>query len=281
MLFELFFYLFWVVVGGLVFFYVGLYFWQEHLLFHPRPIPNSNQQWITQTYPHSDLNIRTADGIQLHGWLIKPDIQPTKSPLIIYFGGNTEEMSGMSYHAQRFGGWAVLLINYRGFGLSAGKPSEKSMLSDAITIFDTISKRPDIDLHKIVVMGRSLGSGIAVHLAAQRPLSGIILVTPYDSITRVAQRIFPYVPISLLLKHPFNSLKLAPKLTTPMLALVAQQDILIPPEHAYHLVEAWQGIYEFKLIEQVDHITISDIEIYWETIRHFLARIPFQNKNIP
>jgi uncharacterized protein len=260
------------LAGGMILLYATLYLVQNSLLFHPRRLQTHIQQWIAQTYPHSELTIPSTSGIQLHGWLIKPIFQE-KPPLVIYFGGNAEEVSGMAYHAERFDGWAILLINYQGYGLSEGKPTEKNLLSDALAIFDTIIQRQDVDTQHIVAMGRSLGTGVAVHLAAHRPITGVILVTPYDSITQVAQRHFPFVPVALLLKHPFNSQTLAPSITKPMLALVGPQDTLIPPAHAYRLVEKWAGASEIKLIENTNHDNISDTEIYWETIRHFLAHI--------
>jgi len=269
MLFELILKILLILSGGFILLNMGLYMMQDHLLFHPRPLQSHSHQWITQNYPSAKLTLTAADGAQLHGWLIKPVAQE-KLPLIIYFGGNGEEVSGMAYHAHRFNGWAVLLINYRSYGLSQGKPSEKNLFSDALTIFDAISQAQTIDSQNIVVMGRSLGTGVAVYLAAHRPVAGVILVTPFNSITHLAQHHLPLIPVSLLLKHPFNSQALAPSITQPMLALVAQQDRLIPPRYAYHLVEKWAGEYKVQLIPHTNHNNISDTEIYWETIRHFL-----------
>jgi uncharacterized protein len=262
-----------IVISGILLLYTLLYLIQGRLLFLSRPIKTTIQQWIAQNYPESELTIQTPDKTQLHGWLLKkPSIE--KSPLVIYFGGNSEEVSGNAYHFERFDGdWALLLINYRSYGLSKGKPSEKNLKNDAIAIYDAIIQRSDIDSHCIVAMGRSLGTGIAIHLAAHRPLNGLILVTPYDSITRVIQRIMPYIPVYQLLKHPFNSLALAPEITTPTLALVGQQDTLIPPDHAYCLEAEWGGEIEIELIKHANHDNISDTEIYWEKIRYFLARL--------
>jgi pimeloyl-ACP methyl ester carboxylesterase len=92
-----------------------------------------------------------------------------------------------------------------------------------------------------VVIGRSLGSGVAVHVAAERKPAGVVLVTPFDSLRAVAQGIYPFVPVSLLLRHPFDSLALAPSIAAPMLALVATQDRVIAPAHARRLFEAWRG----------------------------------------
>jgi pimeloyl-ACP methyl ester carboxylesterase len=253
-------------------FYLGLYFMQDKILFYQRPIQTAIQDWIAQTYPDSEIEITTDNGIQLHGWLLKKS-HSEKMPLVIYFGGNSEEVSGMAYHFERFVDCSLLLINYRGYGLSEGKPSERNLFNDAETIFDKISQRQHIDPNCIVAMGRSLGAGVAVHLAAHRPLKGVILVSPYDSIIRVAQRHFSFAPVKLLLKNPFNVIKLAPSITTPMLALVAQQDTLIPPVHSYRLANQWGGANEIQRIENADHDNIPDNEIYWNAIGDFLGTV--------
>jgi len=247
-----------------------LYLKQESLLFHPTPLQQPIQQWIADTYPNSDINISTAEGITLQGWLLKKP-STEKQPLIIYFGGNGEEVSGTAYHFEKFTDHALLLINYRGFGESEGQPSQEGLFNDALAIYDYISQHEDIDKQRIIAMGRSLGTGIAVHLAAHRPLQGVILASPYDSITRVAQRHVPILPISFLIKHPFNSIALAPSITTPLLSLVAQQDTLIPPKHSYNLTEKWGGDHELQLITFANHDNIPDNDIYWNAINQFLA----------
>ncbi len=265
-----------ILLGGLLLLYTSLYLMQDQMLFHRRPLNTFTQQLLAHYHPRSELIITTPQGIRLHGWLLKNSPATSTPPLIIYFGGNAEEASEMVSYFGHLNSWSLLLINYRGYGLSEGNPSEQNLFSDAITIFDTISQRRDIDTNCIVVMGRSLGSGVAVYLTAHRPVKGVILVSPYDSMTRVTQRIFPYVPVTLLLKHPFNSIVLAPAIKTPMLALVAQQDTLISPEHSYQLAKQWGGYHEVKLIPNTGHNNISDHEIYWQTIKHFLQHLACQ-----
>jgi hypothetical protein len=254
-----------------LFFYVALYFMQDKILFDQCPLQITIEEWITQTYPNSEIKITANDGTQLHGWLLKQTSE--KTPVVIYFGGNSEEVSGMAYHFERFPNCSLLLVNYRGYGLSEGEPSEKNFCNDAETIFDTITQWQDIDSNCIIAMGRSLGAGVAVHLAKHRPLKGVILASPYDSITSVAQRHLPFVPIKLFIKHPFNAIALAPSITTPMLALVAQQDTLIPPPHSYRLAAKWGGTHETQVIEPANHDNIPDNEIYWNAIRNFLAKL--------
>ena len=251
-------------------FYAILYFMQDKMLFYRRPLQINIKQWIDQNHPNSEVKIVAKDGTKLHGWFLQ---KTSQTPVIIYFGGNSEEVSGMVYHFEKFGNYSLLLINYRGYGLSEGKPSEKNLFDDAEAIFDTIVQWQNINPKHIIAMGRSLGTGVAVHLANNRPIQGVILASPYDSITKIVQLNFPFVPTKLLLKHNFNSIGLAPTITSPMLALVATQDTIIPPSNSYNLVAKWNGINEIEWIEHANHDNIPDNEFYWNAIRRFLTKL--------
>ncbi|MDY6991228.1 MAG: alpha/beta hydrolase [Pseudomonadota bacterium] len=254
------------IILGLV-----IYLAQDHLLFPKQPLAPKNQQWLAQTFPNAEITFLTPDQIQLQGWLLRsPQATAEKTPLLIYFGGNAEEVSTMAWHMEHFPGWSLLLINYRGYGLSEGNPSQQHLFADALTIYDTISQRTDIDQSCIVAMGRSLGTGVAVHLAAQRPLDGVILISPYDSVTAVAKQIYFFLPVSLLLKHPFNSIAQAPQITAPMLTLVAKEDSLIKPSHSYRLAEHWQGPHEVQELPAVNHDTIMESKGFWPPVEQFL-----------
>ena len=122
-------------------------------------------------------------------------------------------------------------------------------------------------------MGRSLGSGIAVYLAQNRPVNGVILVTPFDSLTSVAQEKFPYLPIFLLLRHPFDSLTRAPSIKVPLLALVAGEDEIIPPHHAKRLVDKWGGPHTLKILAGAGHNTIDSNPDYWPSIGNYLSNL--------
>jgi len=252
--------------------YLILYLIQDQLIFIRQPLEDSSRQWLRNRYPHSELQITTPDNIKLHGWLVKNTSHP-KAPLLIYFGGNAEEVSSWLWKdAEKLSGWAVSLVNYRGYGLSEGQPSETNLFKDALFLYDTFSKREDIDTTKIVAMGRSLGTGVAVYLASQRPLQAVILVSPYDSLRSVAQQVYFFVPVSLLLKHPFDSLKLAPAIKIPMLAVIAPQDEVISPSHSWKLVKAWGGKVSQQLIDNRGHNDIQTGSNYWESISEFLEK---------
>ncbi len=210
-----------------------------------------------------------VDGVRLEGWVILPPAK--RPPVVIYFGGNAEEMSAEAIYADHYSGHALALINYRGYGRSEGRPGEKALFSDALEIYDTLTRRDDLDPSRILLHGRSLGSGVAVYLAAQRPVHAVILTTPFDSVRALAKEAFPWLPVRLILRHPFDSLSRAPQLHAPLLCLVAEHDEVIPPYHAKRLFEAWAGPKTWREFA-AGHNTISDNVDYWRAVSEFLRQ---------
>ena len=237
---------------------------QDHMIFFPRPlesrpVPRAGLEEIT---------ITAADGVKLRGWFVGGRGAP--APLVIYFGGNAEEVSWLADAAGKFAGWSLLLVNYRGYGESEGRPGEGALLRDAVSVYDHAARRPGVDPGRIVAMGRSLGSGVAVHLAGERVLRGLILVSPYDSLVAVAKRHYPYLPVSLMLRHRFDSLARAPRIRTPLLCLVATEDRVIPVSHSRTLFGAWAGPKAWREVPHADHDSIADDPAYWATLAEFL-----------
>jgi len=256
-----------IVLGVAIGVPLFLWFFQERLLFFPRPLdsrPTSRPQV-------EEVTVAAADGAKLRGWLVKGKGVP--APLVIYFGGNAEEVSWLVDLADQFAGWSLLLVNYRGYGESEGKPGEKELLEDALVIHDYAERRPEVDSGRIVAMGRSLGSGVAVHLAAHRPLRGVILVSPYDSIVEVARRHYPFLPVSLMLRHRFDSLARVPQIEAPLLCLVATEDRVIPGAHSRALFEAWRGAKTWHEVPRSDHDSIAGEAGYWRSIADFLKAL--------
>ncbi|MEO5378215.1 MAG: alpha/beta hydrolase [Magnetococcus sp. DMHC-6] len=261
-----------VAIAIVLILYPFLYFYQEKLLFFPKPIDPEMRHIINHHLPQGEVHLQTPDGITLHGWLARTADRENRS-LMIYFGGNAEEISAFMLEAMQIVNWSILAFNYRGFGDSGGHPGEKELFADARSIYDWAVANETIHAQPVVVMGRSLGSGVAVHLASERPLHGVILITPYDSIRAVAQGIYPYAPVDWLLKHPFDSLKVAPSLTPPLLSLVAPGDNIIPNKHSQRLLEAWGGPKTEKIFPNTDHNTIASDPNYWPTIQNFLTTL--------
>lgn len=244
-----------------------VYLAQDALIFHPQAIPEARRAEIAQRHPQvTDMFPATADGTRVHAWYVKSGL-----PVILYFGGNGEEVSWMiEAVASEAPGASWLLMDYRGYGLSKGSPSEQALVADALALYDHAVRLPGVDSNRIYAFGRSLGSGVAVALAAQRRLAGLILATPYDSLVAVAKRYYWYVPVGWLLKHRFDSLALAPQLKTPLLCLIAGRDEVIPAEHAERLYAAWGGQKTKSRLEEAGHNTTDAHPRFWPSIREFL-----------
>lgn len=232
-----------------------MYLAQDSLIFHPQPAaPASGAQSIF---------IEAHDGTRLHAWHVPG------SPLVLYFGGNAESVSWMAAEARRQApgkGW--LLVDYRGYGRSEGSPSEKSLVQDALRWHDYASKTNK----SIFLFGRSLGSGVAVQLAAMRPVDGVILVAPYDSMVEVGRHHYPILPVDLMLKHRFESVQHAPKVQAPLLCLVAGRDEIIPMVHSRRLYEAWAGPKRWVELEGAGHNSTDGAPLFWSAIRGFLDK---------
>jgi dienelactone hydrolase len=247
-----------------------LYFTQERLIFHPQPAPGVPPS--ARALAIREVMIPTADGLELRGWLARPETAGDRPlPLLIYFGGNAEEVSRMAALAGSVPGWGLLTLNYRGYGGNPGSPSEQALNADALAIHDWAVKRADVDAARVIAFGRSLGSGLAVYLAAQRPLAGVVLVTPYDSLRAVAQRLYPFAPVSLLLKHNFDSLARAPNIAAPLLVLAAGRDAVVPIGHARALFAGWAGPKSWREFPAAGHNDLDADPGYWSAIADFVS----------
>ena len=244
-----------------------MYLLQERLIFYPRPLSDAYREAIAQRYPNAEsFFVEASDGTRLHAWHVKA---APGAPLVLYFGGNAEEVSWMLDEVSRRApavGW--LLTDYRGYGASGGSPSEAALVSDALAWYDFSDKK--LQTKSVYVFGRSLGSGVAVQLAAARPVAGVILVAPFDSLVEVAKRHYPYLPVSWMLKHRFDSLSRAPRLDVPLLCLAATRDHVIPAEHAKRLYDAWGGPKRWVALEGADHNSTDEHPDYWPSIMAFL-----------
>ena len=258
-----------LIVGGVL---MALLAAGERLVYFPRPLGPAEAQAILSRHPQAvEVTIPTADGVRLHGWQVPAGGGPAR-PLALYFGGNAEEVSWMLEFGKVFAGWDLALLNYRGYGLSAGEPSQRALLADALTIYDHFTRQPNIDGGRVVVIGRSLGSGVASYLASQRPVRGVLLVTPFDSITEVARGFYPFLPVRWALGDLYDSAALAPKITAPLRMVVAGRDEVIAARHSQRLFEVWGGPKERMTIASAGHNDLQNYREYWRAIGDFLHR---------
>jgi len=241
-----------------------MYLGQDSLIFFPQPLAEARRAAIAQRSSVESLFIDAADGTRLHAWHVRA---APGSSLVMYFGGNAEEVSWMLDDAARRtpeASW--LLVDYRGYGASGGSPSEKALVEDALGWYDKISPQ----YKAVYVFGRSLGSGVAVQLAAQRPIAGVILVAPFDSLVEVGKHYYPFLPVNWMLRHRFDSVALAPKISAPLLCVVATRDEIIPAVHSKRLYDAWGGPKTLVELVGAGHNSTDNAANYWSSIVAFL-----------
>jgi len=241
------------------------WFMQERMLFFPQPVASTTHLPARA----SPLEVVAADGTHLRGWIVKGSAAP--APTVTYFGGNAEEVSWALADPRWPREWTIVGVNYRGYGTSEGKPGERELTADALAIYDAVVRRENIDRRRIVVFGRSLGTAMAVRLAAERPVVGAVLVSPFDSMTAIGKTHYPFLPVSLLLRHPFDALPDAKRDQMPLLAIVGESDSIIPPERSRALFDAWAGPKIWQVVPRADHNDLGNDETFWKSVARFLG----------
>jgi pimeloyl-ACP methyl ester carboxylesterase len=258
-----------VIAAVAIVFPLALYLLQDGLIFFPRPLTERARAEVTRQHAYArEIVLRSEDSKQLHAWHVPA---APNAPLVIYFGGNAEDVSWMIPEARRRTPHAAwLLVNYRGYGGSEGSPSEDSITADALQWYDHAAR--ELKPQKIALFGRSLGSAAAVVVASQRKADAVVLVTPFDSLVEVAKRHYPFVPVSLMLRHRFDSIGRAPKIAAPLLCLAAQHDEIIPSSHARKLYDAWGGEKRWVELEGAGHNSTDGNPAFWQSIVAFLGQ---------
>ena len=208
-------------------------------------------------FPHLPTGgAATTLTLQVDGHQVLVTTRPHKGPkALVYFGGNAEDVSfNLPDFSAAFPDHAIYLLHYRGYGGSSGTPTEAALFADALALFDKVRAEHDT----IVAIGRSLGSGVAVHLASARPVARLVLVTPYDSIQEVAAGHYFYVPVRWLLRDRFESSKYAAQVTVPTLLVAAESDEVIPRARTEALFRSFRpGVATLKVLAGTSHNTIS------------------------
>jgi uncharacterized protein len=255
-----------IVAGAVVLAGAFIYVRQDALVFYPvRNDPQLRADWRWKR-----IEITSGDHV-LEGWWAD-GADPNSSLTILYFGGNAEDVLFTARTAARVEAKRMLVVNYRGYGGTKGRPSQQALFEDALAIYDYALGPGGADPQDIVVMGRSLGSGVATMLAARRNPRAVVLITPFDSITAVAANHYPALMVELLLRHPFPSIEFAASTKVPALFLIAEQDGVIPPSHANTLAAAWAGEKRVHVLSGAGHNDIEAHAAYYELINDFLRQ---------
>lgn len=235
-----------VVVALVTLAYVGicvaLYFMQRSMLYFPTAAPT-----------HASKDIRT---FSLPGAEVRVTVRPRDGDrAVLYFGGNAEDVAASLPDLERaFPDAALHLVHYRGYGGSTGKPTESHLHDDALAVFDAIRA----EHRHVTVVGRSLGSGVAVRLASRRDVARLVLVTPYDSIVELARSQFPFVPVSWLMIDTFESWRHAPAVRAPTTIVAAERDEVIPAWSSEKLRDRFApGVATYDVLPGAGHNTLG------------------------
>lgn len=217
---------------------LALFAAQGSLLYHPRPA--------------ADPSSRVA--LEVAGTRVLVAHRPHPGPrALLYFGGNAEDVSlTRAELAALLPDTALYLMHYRGYGGSEGQPSEPALRADAQALHAHVAER----YSAITVVGRSLGTGPAVHLAATQPVERLVLLVPFDSVLAVAQGALPWLPVPLLLRDRWDAAAEAPLVRAPTTIVAAARDVVVPRRHAEALQRAFApGVAELVVVPDLQHNT--------------------------
>ena len=232
-----------------------------------------------------DVYFPTDDGLTLNGWFVPAP--PTAGEAagrvagttLLWFHGNGgnlgHRVDDLAFLSRRLGG-NLFIFDYRGYGSSQGRPSETGVYRDARAALNYLSSRPDVDPERIVFLSRSLGTAVAVELAAnyQRP-SGIILVSPLTSLGDMARFLHPYLPMHWLAGDRFNSLARISDVSSPLLIIHSEVDETVPVEQGRRLFQAANPPKEFLALTNAGHNDnlAQDGAAIEEALDNFLASL--------
>jgi len=222
---------------------------------------------------YEEVRFPTADGETLHGWLLRREDAPWT---VVIFHGNAGNLEGHEavMVPLRTLDLQVLLFDYRGYGLSTGRPTQEGLLRDGEAVVSYVERDLGVPSDRMVYFGNSLGTGVAVLLAARRPPGRLILESAYDSLAAVARPHYPFLPVGLLLRDRFDAGAVIGGIRSPILFLHPAEDEIIPVARGRALFGKASGPKRFVTIPGARHNDPSDSfpPLYLDAIREFLGR---------
>ena len=230
----------------------ALFFAQTSIFFPARlvppagPLPPGAEQ----------VQLTAPDGVRLHGVLIPPARSGGSDTAILGFAGNASNAAAIAeFLSALYPEHPVAAFHYRGYAPSAGAPGAAALLDDAPLVHDFVRDR--LRPKRLVVVGISIVSGVAAGLAARRPLDGLILVTPFDSLEAVAGQRFPWLPIKLLIRHKLPSADFLRNSPVPVAIVAAEHDGVVPPARTAALARAVGNLVHDVTIPATQHNDIA------------------------
>ncbi|MBN1912382.1 MAG: alpha/beta hydrolase [Pirellulales bacterium] len=259
-----------LIVAAIVFIVlilVLMMFLEKSLIFFPSGPTEGN--WRPTGFPWEDANFKAADGTELHGWYVP---HPNPRAVVLFCHGNAgnithrAELAEILHHRV---GVSVLLFDYRGYGKSQGNPSEQGILADARAARAWLAKKAGVPEKDIVLMGRSLGGGVAVDLAADDGAKGLVLESTFTSLPDTAAHHYPWLPVRLLMRTRLDSASKIANYRGPLLQSHGDADTIVPYALGQRLFEKANQPKQFITLPGRDHNDPQD-RAYYETLIRFL-----------
>lgn len=259
------------VIGGLILSYavvIGLaYLTQERMMFYPTTL---EPKYKFELSLQSEEKFTDTGSEVVHSLLVKA---PQSKGLVLFFHGNAGNLKEWASVAQELAlrvGWDVWIVDYPGYGKSTGSISSQEQLLNSVRRVYAQAKT-EFPQQKIVFFGRSIGSGVAVKMAAENLVQGLVLETPYLSISRMTQNMYPWIPL-FALKYPMPSEEWIQQVQSPILVLHGDQDEIIPFEHGSKLSTLTTHA-TFVRIPEGRHNNLSIFDLYWSSLEDFFKRL--------
>ncbi len=232
----------------------ALFFLQRSLLYRPNP---SDMEAMRASLPGVErLTLKSVDGETLVAWR-----HPAREgqPVFIYLHGNGANLTARNRRLMALAvqGWGFLAVSYRGYGGSTGAPTEDGLIADAEAGYSK-ARELGIEPNRIFLFGESLGSGVAIALAARREVRGVVLEAPYSSIADVASTIYWYVPVGYLLHDQFRSDERVKNVRAPLFIMHGDGDRVVPIGFGEKLFAAANEPKEFFRVPGAGHQPLDD-----------------------
>lgn len=221
---------------------------------------------------YENLQLKTSDGEQLHGWFL-PHQEPRA--VLLFFHGNAGNISHRLesleiFHQLKL---STLIIDYRGYGKSSGRPTESGLYDDARTAYRHLVQDKGVPPERIIAFGRSLGAAVAARLASEQPVGALWLESGFTSIPDIGAEIYPFLPVRLLTRYRYDTKKALASVQAPVLVIHSREDETIPFSHGQALYRAAPEPREFLQIRggHNDGFMRSEV-IYRAGLEAFLDR---------
>ena len=249
-----------------------LYFLQDYFMFKPEKLP---ADFLFQ-YEHQEIeeyNVETRDGAIINGLRFKAQ-QP--KGIVFYLKGNSKSIKGWGKFAVDFTrhGYDVLMVDYRGFGKSTGRRTQKAIKRDMQVIYNKIKE--NVDEKYIILYGRSLGSGFAAKLASMNNPRMLILDAPYYSLSKVAKKYIPFMPLSILLKFPMPTYKWLQYVNCPIHIIHGTDDKLIPYKTSVKLSKIKPTSTTLYTVIGGGHKNLNTFESYHKMLSEIITKRPIK-----